>query len=38
MLNIQTSLKVGGMYDVHIPIADRLYKEHLAQLKKEGEK
>ncbi len=24
-------------YDVHIPIADRLYKEHLAQLKKEGE-
>jgi len=24
-------------YDVYIPIADRLYKEHLAQLKKEGE-
>ncbi|MEY2342414.1 type II toxin-antitoxin system RelE/ParE family toxin [Acidithiobacillus sp. IBUN Pt1247-S3] len=23
-------------YDVHIPIADRLYDEHLAQLQKEG--
>ena len=23
-------------YDVHVPIADRLYDEHLAQLRKEG--
>jgi hypothetical protein len=23
-------------YEIHIPIADRLYDEHLAQLKKEG--
>jgi hypothetical protein len=23
-------------YEVHIPIADRLYDEHLAELKKEG--
>ena len=32
-------LLIGGdkrWYDVNIPIADRLYKEHLAQLKKEG--
>ena len=25
-------------YDVHVPIADRLYDEHLAQLNREGEK
>lgn len=25
-----------GWYDVHIPIADRLYDEHLSQLRKEG--
>lgn len=24
-------------YDVHVPIADRLYDEHLVQLKREGE-
>ena len=23
-------------YEIHIPIADRLYEEHLAQLKKDG--
>lgn len=24
-------------YDVHVPIADRLYEDHLAQLRNEGE-
>ena len=24
-------------YDVHVPIADRLYDEHLEQLRKEGQ-
>ena len=24
-------------YDTHVPVADRLYDEHLAQLKREGE-
>jgi hypothetical protein len=27
----------GRWYDVHIPIADRLYDEHLEQLRKEGQ-
>ena len=26
----------GRWYDVHVPIADRLYDEHLEQLRKEG--
>ncbi len=28
----------GRWYDVHVPIADRLYDEHLEQLQHEGEK
>ncbi len=28
----------GRWYDVHVPIADRLYDEHLKQLQHEGEK
>ena len=33
---VATKLGSDRWYEVHVPIADRLYDEHLAELKKEG--
>lgn len=44
MLNTQMNLAIGGdktgdkrWYEVHIPLADKLYEQHLEQLKQEDE-
>ena len=43
MLNTQTNLVIGGdktgddrWYQVNVPIADRLFDQHLVQLRREG--